>query len=64
MDNQLQRQIQEEIDQEARIERKINNGLRRVLNNFKQYKLVKTIDECEIILIFNKKLPNTFPLFS
>ena len=55
MDNQLQRQIQEEMDREARVERKINNGLKRVLKNFKQYKLVNTIDEGEIVLIFNKK---------
>ena len=54
MNNQLQRQIQEEIDQEARVERKINNGLKRVLKNFKQYKLVNTIDEGEIVLILNK----------
>ena len=55
MDNQLQRQIQEEMDREARAERKINNGLKRVLKNFRQYKLVNTIDEGEIVLIFNKK---------
>ena len=55
MNNQLQRQIQDEINQEAIIERKINNGLKRVLKNFKQYKLVNTIDEGEILLIFNKK---------
>ena len=55
MNNQLQRQIQDEINQEAIIERKINNGLKRVLKNFKQYKLVNSIDEGEILLIFNKK---------
>ena len=55
MNNQLQRQIQDEINQEAIIERKINNGLKRVLKNFKQYKLVNNIDEGEILLIFNKK---------
>ena len=55
MDNQLQRQIQEEMDREARVERRINNGLKRVLKNFKQYKLVNTIDEEEIVLVFNKK---------
>ena len=55
MDNQLQRQIQEEIDQEARVERKINNGLKRVLKKFRQYKLVNTIDEGDIALIFDKR---------
>ena len=55
MNNQLQRQIQEEIDQEAMAERRINNGLKRVFRYFKQYKLVNTIDEGEIVLIFNKK---------
>ena len=55
MDNQLQRQIQEEMEREAMIERKINNGLKRVLKNFKQCKLVNTIDEGELVLIFNKK---------
>ena len=55
MDNQLQRQIQEEIDQEAMAERRINNVLKRVFRYFKQYKLVNTIDEGVIALIFNKK---------
>ena len=55
MDNQLQRQIQEEMEREAIAERKINNGLKRVLKSFKQYKLVNSIDEGDIVLIFNKK---------
>ena len=63
MNNQLHCQIQEEMEREAMIERKINNGLKRVLNNFKQYKLVNTIDEGEILLIFNKKSAEHFSVF-
>ena len=63
MNNQLHRQIQEEMEREAMIERKINNGLKRVLKNFKQYKLVNTIDEGEILLIFNKKSAEHFSVF-
>ena len=55
MSNQLQRQIQDEINQEVIIERKINNGFKRVLKNFPQYKQVNTIEEGEIVIIFNKK---------
>ena len=63
MNNQLQRQIQDEINQEAMIERKINNVLKRVLKDFRQYKLVDTVDEGELLLIFNKKLLISFLLF-
>ena len=51
MDDQLQ---------DIMIERKINKGLKRVLKNFKQYKLVDTIDEGEILLIFSKKYLDYF----
>ena len=60
MNNQLQRQIQDEINQEAMIERKIKNGLKRVLKSFKQYKLVDTVDEGLLLLLFDKKTAHEF----
>ena len=60
MNNTLHSQIQEEMEREEMIERKINNALKRVLKRFRQYKLVNTIDEGEILLIFNKKYAHQF----
>ena len=54
MANQLQRQIQEEIDRESMTEKRINNGLKRVLKVFKQYKLVNSVDQGDIVLVYNK----------
>ena len=54
MDNQLQRQIQEEMEREEMIVRRINNSIKRFFKMFKQYKEVTTIDQSDIVLIFNK----------
>ena len=40
MDNQLQRQIQEEMDREVIIEKQIKNTLNKFLKKHKQFKLV------------------------
>ena len=60
MNNQLQHQIQDEINQETMIERKINNGLKRILKSFKQYKLVNTIDDAQLLILFNKETAYQF----
>ena len=46
MDNQLQ---------ETMAEKRINNSIKRVLKHFPQYKLVSSIDEGDVALIFDKK---------
>ena len=51
MNNQLQ---------DLMIERKINNGLKRVLKSFKQYKLVDNIDEALLLILFNKETAHQF----
>ena len=54
MDNQLQRQIQEEMEREVMIVRRINNSIKRFFKMFRQYKEVSTIDESDIVLVFDK----------
>ena len=44
-------------------ERRIKNGLERVLKSFKQYYLVPTIEEGDVILVFNKKDIEYFEIF-
>ena len=51
MDNQLQQTI---------AERRINNSMKRVLKQFPQYKLVSSIDEGDVALIFDKEDPEHF----
>ena len=63
MDNQLQRQIQEEIDQEAMVERRINNSIKRFFKMFKQYKEVTSIDQSDVVLIFDKTDIEYFNVF-
>ena len=40
------------MEEEIRIRNKINNGVKRVLKRFKNYKLVDTIEEGHILLVF------------
>ena len=63
MDNQLQRQIQEEMEREEMIVRRINNSVKRFFKMFKQYKEVTTIDQSDVVLIFDKKDIKYFNVF-
>ena len=60
MANQLQRQIQEEIHREVKIEKRINNSVKRFFKMFKQYKLVNSVEQSDVVLIFDKKDPEYF----
>ena len=51
------------MDSQLQIKRRINNALERVLKSFKQYYLVPTIEEGDIILAFNEKDPIYFEIF-
>ena len=46
---QLQRQIQEEIDREAKIDRLIKNQMKKFFKHNKQFKIV---DERKIVILF------------
>ena len=54
MDNQLQRQIQEEMDREVIIEKQIKNTLKRFLKKHKQFKLVDKKENSDAVIIFRK----------
>ena len=54
MDNQLQRQIQEEMDRELIIEKQIKNTLKRFLKKHKQFKLVNKKENSDAVIIFRK----------
>ena len=47
---QLQRQIQEEIDKEAEIDRLINNQMKKYFRYNKQFKIVDERKDCDSIL--------------
>ena len=49
---QLQRQIQEEIDKEAEIDRLINNQMKKFFKQNKQFKIVDERKDCDSILYF------------
>ena len=51
---QLQRQIQEEIDREAKIDRLIESKLRRFLKRTKNLKQVYRQEDCDAIMIFDR----------
>ena len=51
---QLQRQIQEEIDREAKIDRMIESKIRRFLKHTKNLKQVYRQEDCDTIMIFNR----------
>ena len=63
MSNQLQRQIQEEMEREEMIVRRIYNGIKNFFKLFKQYKEVSTIDQSDIILMFDKSDIEYFNVF-
>ena len=54
---QLQRQIQEEIDREAKFEKLINKSMKRFLKDNKQFYQVKQIEGCHAVLIYKKEIP-------
>ena len=54
---QLQRQIQEEIDREAKFEKLINKRVKRFLKDNKQFYQVNQIEGCHAVLIFKKEIP-------
>ena len=54
MANQLQRQIQEEIDKEAEIDRLIESKLKRFLKHTKNLKQVYEQEDCDAIMIFDR----------
>ena len=54
---QLQRQIQEEIDKEAEIDRLINNKMKKFFRYNKQFKIVNERKDCDSILYFYRKQP-------
>ena len=56
---QLQRQIQEEIDKEAEIDRLINNQMKKFFKQNKQFKIVDERKDCDSILYFYRKQPIT-----
>ena len=49
---ELQRQIQEEIDREAKKDRLIEAKVKKCLKQNKQFKLVDEIKDCDAILYF------------
>ena len=54
---QLQRQIQEEIDREAKIDRLIKNQMKKFFKQNKQFKIVDERKDCDSILYFYRKQP-------
>ena len=54
---QLQRQIQEEIDREAKFEKLINKRVKRFLKDNKQFYQVNQIEGCHVVLIYKKEIP-------
>ena len=50
---QLQRQIQEEIDREAKIDRLIKNQMKKFFRYNKQFKIVDERKDCDSIFIEN-----------
>ena len=59
-ETQLRLQIQEEIDREAIEEKRINNSVKRFFKMFKQYKLVNSVEQSDVVLIFDKTDPEYF----
>ena len=54
---QLQRQIQEEMDREAKIDRLIKNQMKKFFKQNKQFKIVNERKDCDSILYFYRKIP-------
>ena len=51
---QLQRQIQEEIDREAKIDKTINRKIKTFLTTTKNLKQVYRQEDCDTILVFDR----------
>ena len=56
---QLQRQIQQEMDREAKIDKLIEKEMKKFLKVNKQYYIVNKVEKCDSILYFDRR---TFPL--
>ena len=54
---QLQRQIQEEMDREAEIDRLIKSQMKKFFKHNKQFKIVDERKDCDSILYFYRKQP-------
>ena len=54
---QLQKQIQEEMDREAEIDRLIKNQMKKFFRHNKQFKIVNERKDCDSILYFYRKQP-------
>ena len=52
MANQLKRQIQEEIDREAEIDRKIESMVKKFLKRNKQFYRVPELNGCDAVLFY------------
>ena len=59
MVNQLQRQIQEEMDREAKIDRLIKSQMKKFFKHNKQFKIVNERKDCDSILYFYRQQPIT-----
>ena len=53
-ETQLRKQIQEEMDREAKIDRLIESKLRRFLKHTKNLKQVYRQEDCDAIMIFDR----------
>ena len=54
---QLQKQIQEEMDREAQIDRLIKAQMKKFFKRDKQFKIVNERKNCDSILYFNREPP-------
>ena len=54
MSNYLLQQIQNEMEEEAKIDRIISSKLKKILNSTKNVKQVYKQEDCDMILIFNR----------
>ena len=59
---QLQRQIQDEIDQEVKIQKQMKNVLKRFFKKNNQFKLVDKKEDSDAVIIFRKDRIGTYRL--
>ena len=56
---QLQRQIEEEMEREAKIDSLINSQMKKFFKHYKQFKIVKERKDCDSIIYFKRQYPIT-----
>ena len=54
---QLQRQIEEEMEREAKIDSLINSQMKKFFKHYKQFKIVKERKDCDSIIYFYRQKP-------